>query len=32
MTKEQLKQLLEQGIVYIDGATGTNLQKAFRPY
>ena len=28
MTKEQLKQLLEQGIVYIDGATGTNLQKA----
>lgn len=28
MTKEQLKQLIEQGIVYIDGATGTNLQKA----
>ena len=26
MTKEQFKQLLEQGIVYMDGATGSNLQ------
>lgn len=27
MTKQQWNELLEQGIVYMDGATGTNLQK-----
>ena len=28
MTREQFQQLLAQGILYLDGATGSNLQKA----
>ncbi|MBQ4524311.1 MAG: homocysteine S-methyltransferase family protein [Lachnospiraceae bacterium] len=31
MTKEQWKSLLENGPVYLDGATGTNLMKAGMP-
>lgn len=31
MTREEFRRLLEQGIVILDGATGTNLQKAGMP-
>ena len=31
MTREEFKQLIKSGIVVLDGATGTNLQKAGMP-
>ena len=31
MTREEFRRLLEQGIVVLDGATGTNLQQAGMP-
>ena len=31
MTREEFRCLLEQGIVVLDGATGTNLQQAGMP-
>ena len=31
MTREQLKELTSQGVVLLDGATGTNLMEAGMP-
>ena len=31
MTRNEFRQLLEQGVCILDGATGTNLQKAGMP-